>query len=246
MNIEAFISTLRLPRILGIEKFSISKRDINAAAKADLDKLTKSALQNEEESCFESHIDSPDLPKIKEQLYNLDLATLLPEIMPKITEAGAGLDVAGRIIEILNYLKSELPQSEYELTGLGLQKTLEASRSSNARFLWKCRLADNPYHILDLFTKLMLTKLDVEALQAMYPDLYMSMAESFIKNVTEIYPSDTAIPRTVKHSLSVFLGLPIITLEQLNAYNVSKDMDKPQKTAATGTPPRIAEMEQEK
>jgi hypothetical protein len=244
MKVESFIAGLSLPRIVGSEKFVIAKRDLARALKTDLDAIIKSSLKGDVPPVAEqSTVAFKDIDGVKKQLHELDTAMLLSDIAPKLNQEGAGMDVGMRIVEIVSYLKSQLPQSEYELTLTGLKRVAEPSKSLDIRFLWTCKLADNPFYILKLFVDQMITAHDVKDLMAMWPQLYQEMADSFISNVIEMYPSDAVIPRKVRIPLAIFFQAPTIKLEQLAAYKEHDKKAAGDKAPQSGNSPKIAEME---
>jgi hypothetical protein len=185
-----------------------------------------------------------DLPKIKSYLQDVDPVQAFPRLAEANLAAGIAPEEALIAQPVVVYLKQSLPKSEYELTALGLRQVVAPSFSEDTRFLWKCRIAENPYYIMNLFSQRQLTAQDVECLRAMYESIYQELSTQLVTYIIENYSTDASISRPLRTMLSIFLGQPVIKLEQLVAYKSKPEPAAPPPQG--GQAPNTANLESER
>ncbi len=165
-----------------------------------------------------------DVPSIKDYLQDVSPETMVPRAAELFVAAGMPpADMALRSQAVCTYLKSSLPQSEYELTPTGLRRVVEPSKSEDIKFLWKCNVSENPWYVMNLFATRMLTGSDMDCLKAVYPEEYDILSAALLDYILENHASDSSIPRNLRLMLAIFFGQPTIKLEQLAAYTKTND-----------------------
>ncbi len=161
---------------------------------------------------------SHGLGPIKDQLHSVDAALQLSESVEQLTALDMDPGLALTFQNVTAYLQSNLPASEYELTQTGMRKVVASSHSEDTKFLWKCSVSENPYHVLWLFSKHMLTAKDVECMTTVYPEIHAEISAALVDYIIDQFKADTAIPRPLRIMLAIFFQSPTIKLEQLAAY----------------------------
>jgi len=213
---DQFVAALGLKRLLQ-ENFKVLKSDIVASLK-NQDKLLKAAeniIQDKPVSdSVKSDLTTKDIPELKAKVVELQPETLMPVLIKILEGEGVGIEIGMQIMTIINTLKNVLPPESIKTTEL---------TSLDYKFLWAAKIADNPLHILELFSTQQLTDFDVKNIQVMYPDIYQDMVNAIITASIKEFSDTGHIPRRIKLSLSILLQVPVLDVTTLQAYQDNDD-----------------------
>lgn len=209
MSPEFLLAILTIARLLGIKPFKVVKSDVAAALKLpkridnDVEKMLNG--KNPEET---SDIKLSQGPKLKEAVLDLDPITLVQDILPRLENEGLGLEAGSKIADAIAYLQSQVPPTD--------------GKSGLNKFVWRCRIIENPLYALQLMHELKLTQVEVETLQTVFPELYETITTSIITQITENFKDIHDISRNTRLMIATFLGLPILDAQTLAAYGESE------------------------
>lgn len=212
---EIAVAEQKLMDMLNL-KLKPSKPD---SFKKDLDKAVKGFLKPA--GVPDHNLKFSDVEEIKELLLELD-----PGVIHEKLLLNNDILVVELVLNIVQYLQSNLPLEDQSQVNFMIEQSLGASRSNDTRFLWTARVAEDPLEILYLMQSTKLTKFDVQHLQAMYPETYDLIIESVITAVTDTFTVKDLIPRRIKMMLSILLGLPVVSIKALEAYNTEPEPEK--------------------
>ena len=209
MNPEILSAILSLEIILGKGRFKVLKSHIAEALKLEkrLDDLVLKVLKQEPVE-MESPIKLSDAAELRDAVISLNIATLLEDIMPKLEDQGVGLETGTKLADILAYLQEVVPPVE--------------GQSLMNKFVWRCRVIDNPLWVLKLISENQLTGIEVEALSAAYPALYEGMIGTFVEKITEEFTDIQDLPRNTRLMLAGLMGVPALDQKTLMAYSESE------------------------
>lgn len=190
-----------------------------APTEVDLASMVVSACELKEPPAHTaSTISRNDVQEVKDYLSDVKPEVMVPELAQSMDAAGLPPELALNGQSVTIYLKDMLPKSEFELTPFGLRPVVAPSFSEDVRFLWKCRIAENPFYIMNLFSQRQLTGLDIECVLAMYDTVYSDICIAMIQHIVDTYSTDSTIPRPLRTMLAILLQQPTIKLDQLAAY----------------------------
>ena len=208
---EIFTAIQGLKKLLSKRPLEATKKDILAVSKyKDTIKEAVQSVITPKSSTFE-FIQFDELDALKTAIITYDPTEMYTTAEPAIAEARN---------TVLTHLQSELPiEDNLEISAM-LDRHEGAARSNDTRFLWACRIGDNPLHIFELMQTTRLTKFDVQHLQAMYPDLYKLFIELFIEALIEELANTKRLPRRLALMSSVLLQVPVINPNTLKAYKI--------------------------
>lgn len=183
-------------------------------------------------------VSQSDIPAIKDYVKDADPQLGMEGLAQSFFDAGIDPSMSLVSQTATLYLKDSLPASEFELTPTGLRRVVAPSRTEDFKFLWKCRVVENPWYVLNLFASRQLTAKDVECMESVYPAEADAISNALLSHIMDTYASDSDIPRPLRVMLAIYFKQPTIKLEQLAAYQ-AQETD----TKAKSSAPNIAEQE---
>lgn len=187
----------------------------------DVDQLIKHFLKPKAATAKVPSLLLPDLEWIKPAILNPDL-----NVEPFI-EAGYDLEIIAQLQLVWQFLKEKYPKEDFLSSGFVVSATPKVSKSADFRFLWHCRIANNPLHILELLATAQLTSFDLIAFDALFPEIQNYIITRLLTIMGEMFNiEDTAIPRRIKLPMSILLGTPVINLKMAQAYTVKDEKPK--------------------
>lgn len=116
--------------------------------------------------------------------------------------------------KMLEYLQANVPKSPYNPGSLVINANPNISDSDKYHFLFKCRLADNPLHMLSLLSSGQYTTLDDAIISTIYPEIYQYITSEIITEILNTYTD--FIPRKQRLMLAILLGQPVISTASVN------------------------------
>jgi inhibitor of KinA sporulation pathway (predicted exonuclease) len=159
-----------------------------------------------------------DRQKLAEELYTkLDKQTL--DMSGTIDKTSSNADVlsytgapsvaqefAKKQIEVLDYLKTVLPKIDKQYNLFEGKKSHEITDQDLHRFEKSLRILANPFSIIQSIQTNTITKDEIQALQAIYPNIYESFKNRIIQVASEKKPNLSFQDRM---RLSILLGVPL-------------------------------------
>lgn len=241
MTPEFLIAVLGLRRILGETPFKVLKQDVAKALKmpTTLEKEAMLVLRQEPGE-QRSPLQFSDLAWIKQRLSDLDNGAQMRTILPALAAADVDTSLGGQILDIIRYLQEAMP---IQMSGgLVSEELPEVAFSDDARFLWVCRLIDNPLHLMHLLQTTQATGRDTATLTDVLPELLSEVRDAVVGTIIDNQPN-LKLTRPVKMMLSVLLDLPVINSQTLAAYAKSEEPAQPMPEAQPSNAPSIAQSE---
>ena len=229
MTPEFFIAMLPLNKIIGTEKFRLTKKDLLKAI--DYHKLIKSMVSTiiaGDKIEMAQPLAISDATQLHEKLINLDASQRLQEIYPELNNTGIDPLVFGPLAaNIIEILQAAIPSAEMSDDSFLNIPPVKPTFSNLMTMLWTARIAESPLWMLKLLSDGTATVIDVESVQTMYPELFDIIVEEVINQITEKFTIKTSIPRKLKLQLQTLLGTPILNMGSIEAYalgNQDQDM----------------------
>lgn len=212
MSPELFIAVLKLVEMVGVNKLKISKSNVNKAMQLQdaIDKNVLKFLNGEELNL--STISRDEAKEVKNALLELNPEALLTNLIPILSKENIGVEVGVKIMEMAKQLASLAPETD--------------GVSQNTKFLWRARIAENPLWSIQLMSDQMLSKIDVDTLRNMYPDIYEMIVNSLIENIIEKFTVEKQVPRRIKLMMSVLLQTPVLDLKTITAFDKDQEGNK--------------------
>jgi len=187
----------------------------------------------------------PVPPKNRKEAYKnaaANVSNLLvnsDQLMDRAVKAGAALShaapqtaeaVGRKAITALQFLQSKIPKNPYEtIFPSGKTRDYEPSSMELAKFERYVQVVDNPLSVLQDLKAGTLTREHVEALQAVYPDLYSRIQQAVLGELKEADEADISYSKKVQ--IGMLLNIP--TDESLLGKNIAglQDTFTPQEEA---------------
>jgi hypothetical protein len=113
---------------------------------------------------------------------------------------------AEKQIQVLDYLKSTLPQTDQSYSLFGGKKAPEITDQDLHKFEKSLRIINNPYSILNSIYTNTITQDEVDALSAIYPNIFNAMRERITQVANDKQPKLSFSDRM---RLSILLGTPL-------------------------------------
>lgn len=232
---EAILATLPLKTLLGEPAFKLAPADLTASERLprDLERAIDAFLDGTT-TADPSSLTLKDLEWIKPTLRELDMGQHLADILPKLEAAGVDLSVGMLLDQLVTKLRERTPNGDTVDDGFASQTMPAASKSDDLRFLWACRIAESPAHVIALMQRRQLTSNDVKVLKEFYPELQSIMGEALVEKAIDKLTAGP-LPRDIKIQLSIYLESPTISQKTLRAYK-----EKPTPDAPAEVPPSPA------
>ena len=161
---EIFTTTQSLKSILNVKPLRLTKDVIaqsmnyNKTIKSAVDNFIVPKVREEPET-----IQIKDLVWIKEALKDLNPGLYIEDISEQLMRAEFPISIAEELAGKVAFLRDNVPVlGPMPTSFIMMEQHPTASISNDIRFMWVCRVVDNPLQIIGLMSKNMLTKYDVQ------------------------------------------------------------------------------------
>jgi hypothetical protein len=218
MSPETLVALIDINEVVGLKPLKISKSDIVKAIDLEdnIYKLTGKIIKNKPIS-ITTKVKLSDAEKLAEAIMEADVSHQIQDLF---SNDFSTIEVGGLLGDIIAYLQKSLPISE--------------GASDMTRFIWKCRIIDNPLYILQLIATHQLTPLEVTCLKEAYPDTYDAIVQGFISNIIEEIKDVSKLHRPLKLMIAMLLESPILDDNTIKAYSTSENIKPTQLNLAEG------------
>ena len=178
-GVQSFLSTgkkaARGAGVVALKDFSLAYEEDPDTGKVTAPKSEKEAFANISKKLIDYETNPESLlEEVNRRTYGLSMDA--PETASHVQET---------LIRGTQFLASKLPRSPVEQNGFTLiKRQYQPSDSELAKFQRYVETVDNPMSALEDFENKSITSEQVEALQAVYPDLYTRIASSTMSEIT--------------------------------------------------------------
>ena len=207
MEPETLVALIDIFKLVGLKPFSVTKSDMNKALNFEdtLLKHTKSIIKGKSVK-IGTNVKVSDAEKLIEAIATSDITNIAQDL---VKDTGASPDVMVVLADVISYLQTIIPEVD--------------GKSELTRFIWKCRMIDNPFFILQLVSEFKLTPLDVTSLKEAYPETYKIIVQAFINTLVEEVKDVKELRRPLKMMIAMLLESPILDDKTVKAYTISEN-----------------------
>lgn len=231
IEIEALVATLDLKNLF--QNNSKLTTGLVKESKKFTDKLATMVADvvNGKEIKTQSTISLKQSEEIQNLLINTTTPELLEKLLPQLRAKSIDPQLMiAQLQNIFDYLIAQLPADLQVEDSFMMSTPIKSSRTLLTHFTWAVRIADNPLQILHLMSAQMLSKMDVEAIQNMYPDIFQAMIGTFVEKIIE--GTYTHLSRRLKQQLGVLLEIPVLNIQTIEAYKKNNETQQADKEKA--------------